>query len=60
MSNNDRNYNIHLIEEYYCERMEELVDLCRFNDSDAIFQEFVVDGQEPDEWIFATYLADVC
>lgn len=60
MSNKDRNYMIHLTEEYYCKRMGELVDLCRFNDSDAIFSEFVVNGQEPEEWFFATYLSDVC
>jgi len=44
------------IEEFYCQRLTELVDQERYQDSNAIFQEFVVNSQEPYEWMFL----DVC
>lgn len=56
----DRNYSIHLIEEFYCKRLEELVEEERFDDSNSVFEEFVVDREEPTEWIFLSYLQDVC
>lgn len=40
--------------------MEELVDQEKFDDSNAIFEEFVIDDEEPDEWIFLDYIKDVC
>jgi hypothetical protein len=60
MNNDDKKWNIYQVEEYYCQRMETLVDEERFDDSNAIFEEFVVNGEEPDEWIFMNYLEDVC
>lgn len=55
----DRKYSLYLIEEFYCHRMEELVEEERFDDSNAIFEEFVVLNQEPEEWVFIPYLEDV-
>lgn len=60
MNHNDREYNVYLIEEFYCRRMEELVEEERFDDSNSIFEEFVIAGEEPDEWVFLSYLTDVC
>lgn len=55
MTQSERNWSIYQIEEFYCNRMEYLVDVERFDDSHAIFEEFVVDGEEPEEYIFMTY-----
>ena len=60
MNLNDKDYSIYLIEEFYCSRMEELVNEERFDDSNAIFEEFVVNYEEPEEWMFLEYIADVC
>ena len=55
MTQTERNWNIYQIEEFYCSRMEYLVDHERFDDSHAIFEEFVINGEEPDEYIFMPY-----
>ena len=55
MNQEEKNLSIYNIEEFYCNRMEYLVDKERFDDSHAIFEEFVVDGEEPEEYIFMTY-----
>jgi hypothetical protein len=55
LSEEERNWSIYQIEEFYCNRMEYLVDLERFEDSHAIFEEFVVDNQEPEEYYFLTF-----
>jgi hypothetical protein len=55
MTEEDRKWNIYHIEEFYCNRMEYLVDLERFEDSHSIFEEFVVGGNEPEEYLFMTY-----
>lgn len=55
MNQEEKNLSIYNIEEFYCNRMEYLVDKERFDDSHAIFEEFVVDGEEPEEYIFITY-----
>jgi hypothetical protein len=52
MIENDREWSIYLIEEYYCSRMEQLVESERFDDSHSIFEEFVVGGEEPEKWFF--------
>lgn len=52
MNQAERNWNIYQIEEFYCNRMEYLVDAERFDDSHAIFEEFVVNGEEPEEYVF--------
>ena len=40
------------IEEFYMGRLGDLVENQRFNDADAIFEEFVIDGEEPSEYLF--------
>ncbi len=47
------------IEEFYMGRLSDLVDKGLFNDADAIFEEFVVDGEEPDEYLFIADLTNV-
>jgi hypothetical protein len=59
MTQAERNWNIYQIEEYYCNRMEYLVDNDRFDDSHAIFEEFVIDGVEPEEYIFMPYHEEI-
>lgn len=46
------------VENFYMERMEYLVENEQFDDSHALFQEFVVDSEEPDEWIFINEISD--
>lgn len=46
------------IEDFYIERMEYLVEQEQFDDSHALFTEFVVDSEEPDEWIFTQYISE--
>jgi hypothetical protein len=48
------------IEAYWNNRMCELVTEDRLDDSDALYLEFVVDGQEPEEYLFMEYLNGVC
>lgn len=55
MTQAERNWSIYQIEEFYCKRMEYLVDKEQFDDSHAIFEEFVVDGEEPEEYVFMPY-----
>jgi hypothetical protein len=55
MTEEDRKWNIYQLEEYYCNRMEYLVDVERFDDSHAIFEEFVVNGEEPEEYFFLQF-----
>jgi hypothetical protein len=50
---------ITLIEEFYCDRMTELVDEERFDDSNAIFEEFIVNEEEPVNWLFLEDITDV-
>ena len=46
------------VENFYMERMEYLVENEQFDDSHALFSEFVVDSEEPDEWIFINEISD--
>lgn len=46
------------LEAYWSERMCELVTDDRIDDSDALFLEFVVDGEEPSEWVFLEDMSD--
>lgn len=48
------------IEAYWNNRMCELVTEDRLDDSDALYLEFVVDGEEPEEYMFMEYLNGVC
>lgn len=47
------------LEAYWSERMCELVTADRIDDSDALYQEFVVDGEEPSEWVFLEDMSDI-
>ena len=47
------------IEDFYCSRMTELVDENKLDDSNAIFNEFIVDEKEPVEWLFLEDISDV-
>ena len=40
--------------------MSELVEDSRYEDSDAIYKEFTIDSEEPDEWMFIEDLTNVC
>tara|TARA_Y100000022_G_scaffold164800_1_gene148922 strand:- start:949 stop:1104 length:156 start_codon:yes stop_codon:yes gene_type:complete len=46
------------IEEFYMRRLNVLVEDNRFNDADCIFEEFVIDGHEPDEYLFVPDMTD--
>jgi hypothetical protein len=48
------------IEAYWNNRMCELVTEDRLDDADALYLEFVVDGEEPEEYMFLEYLNGVC
>lgn len=47
------------IEAFWNNRMCELVTEDRLDDSDALYLEFVVDGEEPNDWMFVEYLNGV-
>jgi len=49
---------IETIEEFYMDRMSYLVDQEQFDDSHALFTEFVIDTEEPDEWIFLNDISE--
>lgn len=59
MNQTERNWNIYQIEEFYCNRMEYLFDQEQFDDAYSIFEEFVIDGEEPEEYIFMPYHEDI-
>ena len=40
------------IEDHWNHQMCYLVDKDRYDDADALYLEFVVDGEEPEEWMF--------
>ena len=40
------------IENYYCQRLTELVDMKMFDDAHAIYEEFAVDVDNPVDWLF--------
>ena len=48
------------IEAYWNNRMCQLVSEDRLDDADALYLEFVVDGEEPEEYMFLEYLNGVC
>jgi trans-2-enoyl-CoA reductase len=59
MTDNDMHYQcIETIEEFYMDRMSYLVDQEQFDDSHALFTEFVIDTEEPDEWIFLNDISE--
>ena len=46
------------VENYYCQRLTELVDIKMFDDAHAIYEEFAVDVDNPVEWFFIRLLED--
>jgi len=48
------------LEAYWNNRMCELVTEDRLDDADALYLEFVVDGEEPEQYMFLEYLNGVC
>lgn len=51
----EREWCIHHIEEFYCTRMEELIDNEQYDDAHSIFEEFVVNGEEPEDYVFLEF-----
>ena len=46
------------IENYYCQRLTELVDMKMFDDAHSIYEEFAVDVDNPVEWFFIKDVED--
>ena len=55
----DKELNIYIIEDFCCTRMDERVEEDRFDDSHAIFQECMFDGDKKD-YFFLEDLTNVC
>ena len=49
---------ITLIENYYCQRLTELVDLKMYDEAHAIFEEFSLGDEESYQWFFIKILED--
>jgi hypothetical protein len=47
------------LEEFYMIRMTELIDQDEFDDAAAVYQEFVIDHQEPEDYLTLTYLRNL-
>jgi len=53
MENSQKEKVIDSIENFYCNRLVELVDMKMVNEAHAVFEEFVVgDVDTPKEWFF--------
>ena len=52
MFEEERQESISCAEDFYCDRLTELVDEKRIEDASSIFEEFVVDNKDPDDWFF--------
>ena len=46
------------IENYYCQRLTELVDMKMFDEAHAIFEEFSLGDDEPYQWFFIKFEDD--
>ena len=58
--NEIRERSLDELDAYWSERMCVLVSDDRIDDSDALYLEFVVDGEEPEEYIFMEDLSGIC
>ena len=47
---------IEQLEAYYCERLSQLIDQEEFDDAHSIYEEFVIDHQEPEDYLFIEVL----
>jgi len=54
----DKEELITQIENYYCQRLTELVDMKMFDDAHSIYEEFAVDVDNPVEWFFIKDVED--
>jgi len=59
MNQTKRNIIIEL-EAFWNNRMCQLVSEDRLDDSDALYLEYVVDGEEPNNWLFLENLSGIC
>ena len=48
----NKEYCVTQIENYYCQRLTELVDLKMFDEAHAVYEEFAVDVDNPVDWLF--------
>ena len=46
------------VENYYCQRLSELVDLKMYDEAHAIIEEFSLGDDESDQWFFIKILED--
>jgi len=49
---------INQIDNYYCQRLTELVDLKMYDEAHAIFEEFSLGDEESYQWFFIKILED--
>lgn len=47
-----REHTIDAIENHYQSQITHLIDNELFDDADALYLEYVIDGEEPTEWTF--------
>lgn len=59
MTADTRENLITYVEEYFCEQITDLLDRDLKDDADSFFKEFVVNGEEPEEWLFVNDLTNV-
>lgn len=52
--------NLVEIEAFWNQRMCQLVTDGRLDDADALYLEYCVDGEEPEDWLFLEDVGDVC
>ena len=53
-----REISISKIEEHFQKQVAQLIDEDRYADADALFSEFVIDSEEPTEWVFMEVCED--
>ena len=54
----DREECINQIDNYYCQRLTELVDLKMYDEAHSIFEEFSLGDEESYQWCFLKILED--
>ena len=54
-----RDISIFLLEEYHSERMNELIEEERFDDSHAIFEEWFIEDETNHSWMFLDDLTQI-
>jgi len=59
MSESSQIRSIENVENFFMSNLEKLFDDSRYEDAEAFAQEYIVNGENPDNWLFLDYLADV-